>query len=127
MTVTESRPNHAVDDLDVYDDGHLRVEHDNYYASFAGERIPLSLKEFRILSCLARKPERVLPTRDLWSTVWGSKPTDESTLRVHVYRLRHKLMRFGVTVECMPTVGYRLILAGCCKDKPVSPTTQLKS
>jgi two-component system, OmpR family, response regulator len=111
-------------DEDVYDDGCLRIEHSNYYASVAGERIPLSLKEFRILSCLSKKPERVLPTRELWRQVWGrKKPADEATLRVHIYRLRQKLMRYGVTVENMPTVGYRLVLAHCCKGK-LTVTTQ---
>lgn len=96
----------------VYDDGYLRVEHDNYYAAIAGERIPLPPKQFLILSCLARKPERVLLSGELWERVWGrNKPANDSNLRVQVHRLRHKLMRFGVTVESMPNIGYRLVLA----------------
>lgn len=108
---------YADEDRDVYDNGCLRVEHDNYYAACAGERIPLSLKEFLILSKLSRKPERVVPTAELWKQVWGDKPLDEVTLRVHISRLRHKLTPFGVGIESMPGIGYRLAVASCCKEK----------
>ena len=96
----------------VYDDGFLRVEHTNYYVSIDGQPIHLPLKEFLLLSRLVCKAERVIPIRNLWELVWGSeKSIDEPTMRVHLSRLRHKLMPFGIGIESMPGVGYRLTLA----------------
>lgn len=103
---------------DVYDDGFLRVEHDNYYVACDGRRIPLCLKEFLILSFLARKPERVVTTHELWQQIWGKeRPIAEMSVRVHISRVRHKLMPFGIGIESMPGIGYRLIVPDCCNDK----------
>jgi len=52
---------------DVYDDGRLRVEHDNYYVAFAGRRAQLPRKELLLLSRLARSPGRVVASEELWN------------------------------------------------------------
>jgi|SRR5215216_1326667 len=112
----ESRP--AGNNTNVYDDGHLRIEHDNYYVTCGGQRVPLPLKEFLLLSRLAKNPERVVPSRELWRCAWGeSKPVEGATLRVHIYHLRQKLAPFGITIESMVNVGYHLSAAGCRKAK----------
>ena len=51
MMGTHAQPSEA----DVYDDGHLRVEHENYYVSCGGEEVRLRRKEFLIVSLLARR------------------------------------------------------------------------
>ncbi|MET0626162.1 MAG: helix-turn-helix domain-containing protein [Pyrinomonadaceae bacterium] len=93
----------------AYDDGHLRVEHDNYYVSCAGEPLKFRRAEFLLLSRLARNATRVVKAEELWRHGWGeNKPYNAESLHVHVYRLRAKLAPFGVRIETMVNVGYRL-------------------
>jgi DNA-binding response OmpR family regulator len=97
---------------DIYDDGHLRVEHDNYYVACAGEALRFRRAEFLLLSRLALNTGRIVKAEDLWRHAWGEgKPYNAESLHVHVYRLRSKLAPFGVRVETMVNVGYRLIPA----------------
>ena len=95
---------------DVYDDGFLRVEHKNYYVSCGGSPIKLPRTEFLIFSRLVRTPNRIVTADELWSSVWGSnKPLNSESLHVYIYRLRAKLADFGLPIETMVNVGYRLI------------------
>ncbi|MBA3241303.1 MAG: winged helix-turn-helix transcriptional regulator [Acidobacteria bacterium] len=94
----------------VYDDGHLRVEHDNYYVSLDGRTLKLPRKEFLILSRLARNPDRIVPAEDIWLHAWGSRaPFNAESLHVHIYRLRQRLGPAGLRIETMINVGYRLM------------------
>jgi two-component system, OmpR family, response regulator len=94
----------------VYDDGHLRVEHDNYYVSLDGEVMKLARKEFLMLSRLARNAERIVPSEEIWQHAWGGRaPFNAESMHVHIYRLRRKLEPFGLQIETMVNVGYRLI------------------
>lgn len=95
---------------DVYDDGFLRVEHKNYYAACGGHAIKLPRTEFLIFSRLVRTPDRIVTAEDLWMSVWGSnKPLNSESLHVYIYRLRAKLSDFGLHIETMVNVGYRLL------------------
>jgi len=95
---------------DVYDDGFLRVEHRNYYVSCAGSPVKLPRTEFLIFSRLVRTPNRIVTADELWSSVWRSdKPLNSESLHVYIYRLRAKLADFGLQIETMVNVGYRLI------------------
>jgi DNA-binding response OmpR family regulator len=99
---------HAAED--VYDDGFLRVEHKKYYASCGGSPIKLPRTEFLIFSRLVRTPDRIVTADELWSSVWGgNKPLNSESLHVYIYRLRAKLAEFGLQIETMVNVGYRLI------------------
>ncbi|HJQ26122.1 MAG TPA: helix-turn-helix domain-containing protein [Blastocatellia bacterium] len=94
---------------EIYDDGILRVEHDNYYVACRGQRVYLPLKNFLLLSRLARNPGRLVTARELWQHTWGNhEPMNRDTLRVHIYRLRQKLAPFGITIANMSKVGYCL-------------------
>ena len=96
---------------DVYDDGFLRVEHKNYYAACGGHAIKLPRTEFLIFSRLTRTPNRIVASDELWGSVWGTnKPLNTESLHVYIYRLRSKLAAFGLQIETMVTVGYRLIV-----------------
>ena len=96
---------------DVYDNGLLRVEHKNYYASFAGESIKLPRTEFLILSRLARTPERIVTSEELWVYAWGpGKPLNSESLHVYIYRLRNKLLPHQLRIDTMVNVGYRLVI-----------------
>ena len=96
-----------------YDDGYLRIERENYYAACGGQPISLMRKGFLILWRLAQNPERVVPAQEVWRYAWGSKAQFNSpSLRVHISRLRHTLAPFGISIENMAGVGYRLSIAG---------------
>ena len=98
--------------LDVYDDGYLRVEHDNYYAACGGQPLKFPRTEFLLLSRLAANAARVVRAEDLWRYAWGSsKPHNAESLHVHIYRLRNRLTPHGVRIETMVNVGYRLVPA----------------
>lgn len=57
-----------------------------------GERLNLSVKEFELLSVLAREPNRVFPLEDLYRRVWQTDSMgDTRTLMVHISNLRKKL------------------------------------
>lgn len=92
---------------EVYDDGRLRVEHRNYYASIDGRVLRLPLKEFLVLSRLTHNPERVVPAVEIWRHAWGeAAPFNAESLHVHVHRLRRRIEPFRI--EAMTRVGYRL-------------------
>ena len=99
---------HTADD--IYDDGFLRVEHNNYYVACGGSPLKLPRTEFLIFSRLTRTPNRIVTADDLWISVWsGNKPLNTESLHVYIYRLRAKLGTFGLQIETMVNVGYRLI------------------
>jgi len=101
---------------DVFDDGYLRVEHNNYYVACNGRMINLPRAEFLIVSRLTRNPERTVAAEELWQIAWGmSKPFNPVSLRVYIYRVRNKLEPFGLKIETMVNVGYKLLLASANK------------
>lgn len=100
-------------DKSIYDDGFLRVEHDNYYVACRGERLALPRKEFLLLSRLARNVERIVISEELWRAAWNDEPFNSSSLRVHICHLRNKLAPYGLRIESMVNVGYRLCATDC--------------
>lgn len=95
---------------DAYDDGYLRVEHDNYYVSCGGQPIYLPRTEFLLISRLARSMNRVVRSADLWDAAWGeSKPLNCASLHVYIHRLRVKLLPFRLQIDTLVNVGYRLL------------------
>jgi two-component system alkaline phosphatase synthesis response regulator PhoP len=102
----------------VYDDGFLRVEHENYYVACGGRALKLPRTEFLIFSRLARTPDRIVTARDLWGYAWGNdKPLNTESLHVYIYRLRGKLATYGLQIETMVNVGYRLLTASSPEPK----------
>jgi DNA-binding response OmpR family regulator len=105
-------------EANVYDDGHLRVEHDNYYVACEGRALDFARTEFLLVSRLARSPERIVASEELWHEVWGNhKPFNPVSLRVHIYHLRSKLEPYGIRIETMINVGYRLLPAASSREK----------
>jgi DNA-binding response OmpR family regulator len=95
---------------DVYDDGFLRVEHENYYVACAGTPLKLPRTEFLIFSRLVRTPDRIVTAKELWGYAWGNdKPLNTESLHVYIYRLRAKLATYDLQIETMVNVGYRLL------------------
>jgi DNA-binding response OmpR family regulator len=109
IAVTTFKEENQIPD-DVFDNGYLRVEHRNYYVACGGTPLKLPRTEFLIFSRLTRTPDRIVTAEDLWASVWGSnKPLNSESLHVYIYRLRAKLSEFGLHIETMVNVGYRLL------------------
>src|SRR5262245_35492240 len=99
-------------DADLYDDGYLRIEHQNYYLTCDGQPVYLPRVEFLLISRLARSIERVVPSEDLWRAAWGeNKPLNCGSLHVYVHRLRNKLRPYNLQIDVLVNVGYRLMRA----------------
>ncbi len=78
-----------------------------------GQRMQLAQKEYELLLCLAREPERVFTKAELLQDVWGYRTIGRTrTLDSHASRLRRKLREAGSTVALVENVwgvGYRLL------------------
>lgn len=80
-----------------------------------GRRVVLSQKEYQLLVCLARAPQRVFTKAELLHDVWNYRATGRTrTLDSHASRLRRKLREAsdgasGALVENVWGVGYRLL------------------
>jgi two-component system alkaline phosphatase synthesis response regulator PhoP len=110
LTLPVSRDSQALSN-DIYDDGYLRVEHQNYYVTCGGQQLRLPRTEFLILSRLARSAERIVPARELWEYAWGNdKPVNAESLHVYIYRLGNKLNASKISIDTMVNVGYRLLV-----------------
>lgn len=94
----------------VYDNGYLRIEHDNYYVACDGRAVQLPRKEFLILSRLARNPQRIVLAEEIWQHAWGKRaPFNAESLHVHIYRLRRRFEARDLHIETMVGVGYRML------------------
>ncbi len=74
--------------------GDLIVDLDRCQASVRGEPVKLTASEFRLLSCLAKNPGRVLSSRSLVREVQGydcSPQEAQRIIKVHVHNLRKKM------------------------------------
>lgn len=106
-----SRPQNVGEDAqsNVYDDGRLRVEHDNYYVACDGEVLKFPRTQFLLLSRLTMNAGRIVEADELWRHAWGvSKRYNPESLHVHMYRLRLKLAPYNIRIETMVNVGYCL-------------------
>lgn len=111
MPSSSTYQSHNRSSLNIYDDGYLRVEHDNYYVACGGQSIALPRTEFLVFSRLAQTPGRIVTATELWQYVWKSdKPVNAESLHVYIYRLRNKFAGYQVGIDTMVNVGYRLVL-----------------
>jgi len=76
-----------------------------------GEPIALSVKEFELLTVMAKQPNRVFPLDELYRLVWHTDSMgDTRTLMVHVSNLRKKIEPDPASPTYIQTVrgfGYR--------------------
>ena len=89
--------------------GELTVDLDARRVSFAGRRLELGDKEFRLIATLASEPERTFDRPELLRRVWemGFDP-GTNVVEVLVARLRRKLAPHPEVIETVPGKGYRL-------------------
>ena len=72
-------------------DGALRVDVARRTATLHGRELALTVREFDLLVFLMRNPGRVLRRTELLQQVWGWTFGDQSTVTVHMRRLREKV------------------------------------
>lgn len=72
-------------------DGDLRVDPARRVATLGAETLALTVREFDLLAYLMRHPGRAFSRADLLEAVWGWTFGDQSTVTVHVRRLREKM------------------------------------
>jgi len=91
-------------------DGDLRLDTLARTASLAGEDVALTTREFDLLAFLLAHPGRALRREDLMREVWGWEFGDQSTVTVHVRRVREKVEADPANPTRLVTVwgvGYR--------------------
>lgn len=87
--------------------GELHLDSSQGLASYAGERLKLTRREFELLAHLARNPGRVFSRDSLLDRVWGEDFLGtERTVDQHVSQLRALLG--GEWIETVRGRGYRL-------------------
>lgn len=89
--------------------GKLDLDLETYIVLVNGERIQLTLKEYKLLRTLMENPGRVYTRDQLLELVWGIDYVGETrTVDVHIGTLRTKLGECGDYVETVRGVGYRM-------------------
>jgi DNA-binding response OmpR family regulator len=92
-------------------DGELTADATSRIASCGGHEIFLTSREFDLLFFLLRHPGRVFGRAELMEKVWGWSFGDQSTVTVHVRRLREKIEidpANPLRIVTVWGVGYRL-------------------
>ncbi|WP_163507585.1 response regulator transcription factor [Fodinicola acaciae] len=91
-------------------DGDLSIDLDARRVSLRGRELSLTTREFDLLAYFVRHPGQVFRRPELLERVWGWSFGDQSTVTVHVRRLREKLETDPVHPRRLATVwgvGYR--------------------
>lgn len=90
--------------------GHLQLDLTRRQASWEGETLRLTSREFDLLAYLARNLGKVCTHQMILQDVWGrSYGRETQYLHAYVHRLRDKLpAESGVRIETAPGIGYAL-------------------
>ena len=95
--------------------GGLQIDLGRHEVLVDGERVHLTLSEFKVLSLLAEQPDAVVSRRELMQHLWSSEHVgDEHACEVHISNLRRKIERDPTQPERLLTVrgsGYKLVPA----------------
>jgi two-component system response regulator RegX3 len=95
--------------------GGLQIDLGRHEVSVDGDRVHLTLSEFKVLSLLAEQPERIVSRRELMQHLWASEHVgDEHACEVHISNLRRKIEKDPAQPERLVTVrgmGYKLVAA----------------
>lgn len=90
-----------------YKFGDLLVNRENYKIYLKNQLIPVTSKEFEILSLLMKNSNIVLPRDVILEKIWGIDYECESrTLDTHIKMLRHSLGEYGEHIRTVRGVGY---------------------
>ena len=87
----------------------LAVNLDEHTVTVDGERVMLTYKEFELLRLFLSHPGTAFTREQLLAEVWISDSLGETrTVDMHIRTLRQKIGAYGVFIETVRNVGYRL-------------------
>ena len=93
--------------------GGLHIDLGRHEVVVDGERVHLTLSEFKVLALLAEQPDSVVSRRELMQHLWASEHVgDEHACEVHISNLRRKIERDPSQPQRLLTVrglGYKLV------------------
>lgn len=74
--------------------GDLELDREAIRVTAAGREVPLTAREFEILSLLMSHPRKVFTREQLYESAWGGEYMgDDNTVNVHISNLRSKLSK----------------------------------
>ena len=91
--------------------GSLVLDPDLQVARVGERSVKLTRREFDLLQCLARAPQRTFSRAELAEHVWGTAIAQTGrTMDSHLFRIRRKLAEAGAPeqLQCIRGVGFRL-------------------
>ncbi|MGF1655945.1 MAG: response regulator transcription factor [Verrucomicrobiales bacterium] len=89
--------------------GAISIDRNAMEVRLEGQKLDLTVTEFRLLCLLAEKRGKTVSRDTLLTDVWGYKITiDTRTVDTHMRRLRKKLLHFDELIETVRGYGYRL-------------------
>ena len=89
--------------------GGLTIDLEERTVTADGARILLTYKEFELLRLFLSRPGAAFTREQLLSNIWGVYYTGETrTVDMHIKTLRQKLGDYGVMIETVRQIGYRL-------------------
>lgn len=101
---------------EIYDFGYFIVDGTAKELTVNGNAVDCPAQVFQLLLFLCRHPNRVFPKDELYERVWGeSAINDDSTVMVHIHRIRERIERNPAKPEFLLTVrglGYKLVRRG---------------
>ncbi|GAL82955.1 PhoP family transcriptional regulator [Sporocytophaga myxococcoides] len=87
----------------------LTIDIDNFVVLKKNKTIILSKKEFELLCCLSKNPNRTFRRKELIEQIWGPEVSEISkTLEVHISRIREKIG--GDYIDTVKKIGYKFHL-----------------
>ena len=87
--------------------GAINIELGTKSVTINGQSLPLTKKEFEILSLMAQNPGRIFSREDILNRVWQNDGyVLERTVDVHITRLRKKLGEYGKIIVNRSGYGY---------------------
>ncbi|MFO1498725.1 MAG: response regulator transcription factor [Verrucomicrobiota bacterium] len=90
--------------------GEIVIDVPKHEVLISGQRIDLTLTEFKLLTLLAQRCGRVQSREQLLNDVWEyHSPIDTRTVDTHVRRLREKLGSAARHLDTIRGVGYRFV------------------
>ena len=96
----------------IFEKGELKIDLSRAEVTVNGERIHLTLIEYRFLALLAKGYGRLVPYKEILTSVWECPLGNEmQSVRVFVNAIRHKFATAGATEEHIIThasKGYQL-------------------
>jgi DNA-binding response OmpR family regulator len=95
--------------------GGLQIDLSRHEVRVDGDRVHLTLSEFKVLALLAEQPDAVISRKELMQHLWASEHVgDEHACEVHISNLRRKIERDPSQPQRLVTVrgmGYKLVPA----------------